>query len=115
MREVDALVALQPDEASAETGGKRSRRLRLAHPGLALEEEGLVDAHRDEDRRRQAPIAEVVVGGEEVDDRVDRRGLHGSARCVHDFSVTSPRPAGQAARRSTPAAITARRRRSPLP
>ena len=102
VRKVDALVALQTDEPGTEARGKRSRRLGLAHPGFAFEEQRLVDAHRHEDRRREAPIAEIIVGGEEVDDRIDRSGRRGIGRCVHEVSVTSSPPGGQAARLRRP-------------
>jgi hypothetical protein len=40
--EVDALVALKPDQAGAGRAGERLRDLGLADPGLALEQQRLL-------------------------------------------------------------------------
>ena len=60
VRDVEALVALQPDQARVERRRESLRRLRLADPGLALEEHRLLEREREEERRREAAIGEVV-------------------------------------------------------
>ncbi len=94
--EVDAFVALQPDQARAETRCKRPSRLSLPDAGLALEKEWLVDPHRNQDRCRESPVTQVVLRSEQLDDRVHRRWVRGVGRCVHRVSVTSPRTTRQA-------------------
>ncbi len=61
---VDTLVALQPEERRSERAGQRFRRLRLADAGLALEEDRLRKAHREEQCGRERVVGEVVVGFE---------------------------------------------------
>ena len=98
--EVDALVALQADEASAESRRKRAGRLRLADTRLTLEKERLVDPHRDKDRRGETAVAQVVVRAEQVDDRVDRGRLRGIGANVHILRVTGSASDGQAEARA---------------
>ena len=57
MRDVEALVALEPDQACVERGRERLRSLGLADSGLALEQHWLLEREREERRRREAAIA----------------------------------------------------------
>ena len=75
LRDVDALVALQPDELAAGPGREHVRHLGLADPGLALEQQRPVQSQREEHGRGQALVGEIVVRGEasaNVVDGVDR-------------------------------------------
>jgi hypothetical protein len=62
--EVDALVALQPDQLGTGGGRERSRHLGLPHPGLALEQQRLLERRGQVDGRRQAPVGEVALAGQ---------------------------------------------------
>ena len=59
--------------------GERLGRLGLPHPGLALQEERLLERERERHHRRQAAIGQVRLGFERIGQLVDRAGLgHGS-------------------------------------
>src|SRR5581483_10280411 len=58
--DVEALVALQPDQPRVERRRERLRRLRLADARLALEQERLLQREREEERRREAAVWQVV-------------------------------------------------------
>ncbi len=55
--DVDALVALQPDELGVERGGQHLRDLRLADAGLTFEEQRPPQPKREIHRHRQAASA----------------------------------------------------------
>ena len=59
--EVDALVALEPDQARAGGARQRAGHLGLAHPGLALEQQRLLEARGQEHGRREAPVGEIAL------------------------------------------------------
>jgi hypothetical protein len=62
--EVDPLVALQPDQASAGGARQRPRDLGLAHARLALQQQRLLELGGEVDGRRQAPVGEVALAGQ---------------------------------------------------
>jgi hypothetical protein len=68
-RDVDALVALQPDQARAGRLGERLGGLGLADPGLALQQQRLLEVDREEDRDRERLVGEVPLRGERLADR----------------------------------------------
>ncbi len=94
--DVETLVALQPDQPRAERGGQDLGQLGLADAGLALEQQRAAELERQEDRRRDGAIGDVVAAPEVVLDGLDgagalgarfavgtighRRNLHGLAR-----------------------------------
>ena len=59
MRDVDALVALEADQARAEHVGERLRDLGLADARLALEQQRLAELQRHVQHRRETAIGEV--------------------------------------------------------
>ena len=78
--EVDALVALQPDQRGAGRGGQRARHLGLAHARLALEQQRLLERDGEVGGRRQALVGEVALAGQ--------RPGHIFSRCeVHYLSL----------------------------
>src|SRR5487761_98603 len=76
VREVDALVALEADQAGAQHVGHHLGRLGLADAGLALDEQGLFELERQEDRGRECAVADVEAVAEALLYLVD------SARCL---------------------------------
>ena len=60
VRDVEALVALQPDQPRGERRRERLRRLGLPHARLALEQHRLLEREREEERRREPAIGQVV-------------------------------------------------------
>ena len=60
MGDVEAFVALEPDQPGA--GGNRERLggLGLADAGLALEQQRLLEREREEERSREAAVGQVV-------------------------------------------------------
>ena len=76
MRDVEALVALEPDQARPEDGREGFRRLGLPDPGLALEEHGLREDEREVERGREPPLGQVVGVPEGTLELVDRAELH---------------------------------------
>ena len=67
---VDALVALQPDQARAGGAGQRLGDLGLADPGLALEQQRLPQLAGQEDGGRQGAVGEVALPAQRLADRV---------------------------------------------
>ena len=64
--QVDPFVALETDQARAGGAGERSRHLRLAHPGLALEQQRLLERDREVDGQRERTAGEIALGGERL-------------------------------------------------
>ena len=98
MCDVDALVALEPDQARAEDVRERLRDLGLAHAGLALEQQRLAQLERNVEHRREAPIGQIralAEGGAQV---VDRGGLDSAHapqhRAVRPFDPPVEGPRG---------------------
>ncbi len=60
VRDVEPLVALQPNQPRGERRRERLRRLGLPHARLALEQHGLLEREREEERRREPAIGQVV-------------------------------------------------------
>src|SRR5690606_30724350 len=60
LRLVEALVALQADEAAAGRARERLRELRLADAGRALDEHGLAELRREEGDERGRLAGEVA-------------------------------------------------------
>src|SRR5262249_31844494 len=78
LRRVDSLVALEADQLRVEQAGEGLRDLGLADPGLALEKQGATQLQGEQDRRREAPVREIV-GLAEADLQVlDRTESHGA-------------------------------------
>ncbi len=72
--EVDALVALEADQPRPLGLSKRLPDLGLPDAGLALEQERLLQGLREEDRRCEATIGQVTLGGERLQNFVDGSG-----------------------------------------
>ncbi len=72
--DVEALVALEPDQAGTEARGQDLGELRLADAGLALEEQRAAELQGEEDGRGERPVRDVVAAAEVVLDRLDRAG-----------------------------------------
>ena len=104
VRDVEPLVALQPDQPRAEDGGERLRGLRLPDPRLALEQHGLRERERQEERGREPAVRQVVGPAKRLLELVDRAELQATER--------SPRTAGQAASRSSRAVASSTDRSS---
>jgi hypothetical protein len=68
--DVDALVALQPDEPRARGAGERLGDLGLADPGLPLDQQREAQFARQEDGRGQGAIGEVALIAQRLADRV---------------------------------------------
>jgi hypothetical protein len=57
--DVEALVALEADQARAEDARHRLRRLGLADACFAFEQQGLLELEREEEDGREAAVGEV--------------------------------------------------------
>jgi hypothetical protein len=64
MGDVQALVALEPDEIGVEGCGSRRSKRCLADAGLPFEKERLPETKSEKERYRQPAVGHVVVGGE---------------------------------------------------
>ena len=69
--DVQALVALEPDEPRAQRCREDLGELGLADPGLALEEQRSTELEGQEDGGRDGPIGDVVAAPEVLLDRLD--------------------------------------------
>jgi len=76
MRDVEALVALQPDQARAERARDRFRRLGLPDAGLALEEQRLLECQRQVERSREPALRQIGRARERRLELVDRGERH---------------------------------------
>ena len=86
--DVDALVALQADQPRALRGRERLGDLRLADPGLALEQQRLLERDGQEDRGRQPPVGEVALAGQGGDHLVNALGgVAAGFACVRDAQL----------------------------
>ena len=81
--EVDALVALQPDQLGAGRGRQRARDLGLAHARLALQQQRLLEREREIGGGGEALVGEVALAGQGP--RHVLRGLK-----LHPVIVTRP-------------------------
>ncbi len=61
MRDVEALITLQPDQRRPERGGEDLGQLRLADPGFAFEEERPLQSQREVHRNREGALGHVVL------------------------------------------------------
>ncbi len=78
VRDVEPLVALQPDQPCLERRRERLRRLGLPDARLALEQHRLLEREREEERRREPAIGQVVRSAECRVELVDRAEAHAS-------------------------------------
>ena len=104
--DVEALVALQPDEARPEAGGEHLRELGLADARLAFEQQRTAKLQRQEHGRRKRPVRDVVPSAEVVLDALDRLRADRPVRAIargfgrglcHGADAT--RPSGEVRRR----------------
>ena len=70
--DVEALVALQPDQTRAERRREDLGELRLADAGLSLEQERAAELQCEEHGGRQRAVRDVVAAAEVLGQRVDR-------------------------------------------
>ena len=71
-RDVEALVALQPDQPAAERRRQHLGDLGLADAGLAFEEQRPAHLERQEQHGRERPVGEIVAAAEQLERVVDR-------------------------------------------
>src|SRR5262249_7943006 len=86
--EVDALVALQPDQARAGRVRERTRNLGLADARFTLEKQRLRERLGEENARCQSAIGQVVIGRQDFLDV-----LYGRERHLLDVRRLLPRRA----------------------
>src|SRR2546425_5620008 len=89
VREVDALVALEADQARAQHLGHDFGRLGLADARLTLDEERLLQLEREKDGRRQGAVADVAALAQTLLDVLDGRGC-AHADKEYDLKKTKP-------------------------
>ena len=80
-RDVQPLVALEPNQPAVERGGEGFRDLGLSDAGLAFDEERLAQTQREEERHRERPVRDVPLALERIRyifNRRDDRHAHGS-------------------------------------
>ena len=93
VRDVEPLVALEPDQARAERRRERLRRLGLPDPRLALEQHRLLEREREEERGREPAVGQVVGFAKRA--LRARRSCGSSSRsertslCVHPWIIDS--------------------------
>ena len=76
--QVDALVALEPDEARPGCARERLGDLRLAHAGLALDQQRLLEGGGQTDRDGEAPVGEVALACQSLSDGFGAVEAHAS-------------------------------------
>ncbi len=79
--DVQALVALEPDQARVEAGGQHLGQLGLADAGLAFEEQRATELEGEEDRRRERAIGDVALLAEGLGEPLDGAGMARRRRC----------------------------------
>src|SRR5712692_4440218 len=103
VREVDALVALQADEARAQDLRHHLGRLGLADARLALDEERLFELEGQEDGRGQTAVADVAALAQAPLDLVDARRSRHPAKHYRQLVRNNPIP-GKVSSAACPAA-----------
>ena len=93
---VDAVVALQPDQRRVQRQRQRLGGLGLAYPRLPLQQQRLREAEREEQRRRQPFVDEVVDGGQAPRERLDIVAASSSFTGAEPRSPASPPTRGRA-------------------
>ena len=91
--DVQALVALEPDEPRAEDRREDLGQLGLADAGLALEEQRATELERQEDGGRERPVGDVVAVAEVLGQGLDR------ARAGGTFTVGTNGHVGEGTRK----------------
>src|SRR5881398_3018230 len=71
--DVEALVALQPDQLRLEHGGEGPSYFRLPDSRLAFEQQRALEGQREIECRRQVPISNVALRGEGALQGIDRK------------------------------------------
>ena len=82
-RDVEPLVALQPDQPAPERRRQHLGDLGLADAGLAFEEQRPAHAQRQEQHRRQRAVGEVIRRRQELERLVDGRGQRPGGNWLH--------------------------------
>ena len=110
--DVQALVALEADEPGPQRRGQDLGQLRLAHAGLALQQQRPPEAQGQEDGRHERAVGHVVALPKRV-----LQGIDGVGRSVHDPNLAPPPhydakhasqpPTPEAARAAAPGAAAA--------
>ena len=89
--DVQALVALEPDERSTQAGREDLGELRLADAGLAFEQQRPPEFQGEEDGRGERPVRDVVALAELVGQRLDGAGPGGPGVTVgHRGNLAAP-------------------------
>ena len=97
--DVEALVALEPDEPGAERRREHLGELGLADAGLAFEQQRAPQLQGEEDRGRERAIGDVVAPAEILGQRLDRARAFGSVVSVgHGHWMLHARTFGQGRR-----------------
>ena len=82
-RDVEPLVALQPDQPAPERRGQHLGDLGLADAGLAFQEQRPAHAQRQEQHGRERPVGEVIRRRQEFERLVDGRGQRPGGKRLH--------------------------------
>ncbi len=72
--DIEALVALQPDQPPPERAGQDLGDLGLADPGLAFQEQRAAHLEGQKKHGRKRPVGEIVGLGQEIEGAIDRGG-----------------------------------------
>ena len=89
--DVQALVALEPDQRGAQAGREDLGELRLADAGLAFEQQRTPELEGQEDGRGERPVRDVVALAELVGQRLDGAGPGGPGVTVgHRGNLAAP-------------------------
>jgi len=72
--DVEAFVALQPDQPAAERGREHLGDLGLADAGLAFQKQRPAHPQRQIRHRRQRPLGEIAARGQQLEHRIDGIG-----------------------------------------
>ena len=81
-RDIEAFIALQSNQLSAERGSEHFRDFRLADARLALEQEGPTEAQAQEDDGRQRALRDIGGAAQQRERFVDRSGRRDVAGVV---------------------------------
>src|SRR5581483_4437104 len=104
--DIDPLVTLQPDQSSSRGGSECTSHLGLAHPGLTLQQQRLLERERQMHRQGQRPVGQVALGGQGLPDVLDLLDL----LKAHTLMMAGPRSSTAApwamGRNSRPASRT---------
>jgi len=93
-RDIEAFIALQPDQTTTQRLCQNLGDFGFAHPGVAFEEQRPLQLQGEEQDRRKRATGKIIMRFQHGDRLIDRRGQRSWNRLCHEHSGASQRNGG---------------------